>query len=206
MALGAGAQPNMKGKKIGLYLSSTGLSYTNDYSMDLALFLKTGDEDRSQVPVQQLKPEFLVRFGELFVQNLQRVAGADTAIFLNADMARATAFKQRYSTETGQLAPAANADIEYILVVKKLSLSRRMANSTYIRSNVMKTERVPVYVISATVQLFSEKGKTPPQTISLNYDSYNAPKQPIVFDFNNENSPLGKALGDACSRWWRELK
>lgn len=204
-AFSATAQPTFAGKRIGIYLSSSGFSYSNDYSLDIAQFLKLG-EDRSQVPAQQLKPELMIRFGEMLTANVKRISAADSVMFLNADVARATAFRQRYNTETGVLAPTTHRDFEYVFVIKQLACTRRMANSTYIRSNVMHTKRIPVHVVSATIQVFDERGSTPPQIIKVQYDSYTSPAQPPVFDFNNATSPLGKTFGEVCSRWWTQLK
>ncbi|RMG57320.1 MAG: hypothetical protein D6722_25150 [Bacteroidetes bacterium] len=193
---------SLAGKRLAVYLSSKHFSMTETFNMEVAQFL-TVDEDRSWMG--RMKEEFMIRMGWLFTEQLQALSGADTVIFLNADLPRGRAFIDTYDASTGRLrrsAPEALQDLDHILVLSPFSLGSRIHRSVYIRSNRMISERIPVEVIDMTLTWLSPMAPSQARETRVCYDRLKTPRPPSPFDLHAEHSGMGKVLSQAFSQWW----
>lgn len=197
----AAQQPNWTGKRIGLYVSSAGFTFSEDYYQDIAQFLFIG-ENRAQEA--NVKAELMIRFGETLARELQRVSAADTVYFINGDMARGKSFVQSYDARTGLLKPlgAEFKDTDAVLIVQGVDMKMRMVNSTYIRSNEMKNERKAVRVgrMETLYALVADVNAV--RRTSAKYDAYSSQKVANPFIFSAQPSELGTFLGQLCATWW----
>lgn len=187
---------------MGLYISSSGCSYSADYAQDLYQWLLTG-EDRSQQ--EQVKTEWIIRLGEQLSLAIQEASGADSVIFLNGDLGRGKAFMQAYDATTGQLRPGASLPqgLDRILVIQRLTLKKRMTNMAYVRSNQMVNERVPVMVAHLAMQQWLPGQAAPLQTATT-FDAYTSPRpsQLVIALSDPQPGNLSLFLSQAFTNWW----
>lgn len=195
--------PVWKGKKIGVYISSSGCSYTPDYAQDLFQWLSIG-EDRSQQ--EQVKTEWIIRLGEQLTPALRTLSGADSVIFLNGDLSRGKAFMQSYDAALGKLKPGASLPkgLDEVVVIQKLTLKKRMANVAYVSSNRMVNERVPVMVAQLTAQRWAA-GKPTPAVATLAFDARNSAKpSPLLVQFPKAEAGMALFFSQLFTLWWNQ--
>ena len=193
---------SLAGKRLAVYMSSKTFTLAEAFDMEVTQFL-TVDEDRSWVG--RMKEEFMIRIGWLFTEQLQALSGADTVIFLNADLPRGRAFLDTYDPETGRLrrsAPEALQDIDHILVLSPFTLGSRIHRSVYIRSNRMISERIPVEVVDLTFTWLVPRAPSQVRSSRVCYDRLETPRPAEPFDLHAGRSHLGKVLSQVFSQWW----
>ncbi len=196
------AQPSvLEGKKVGFFISSRNLTLDPTFNIKVTQFLKLG-EDRSWAGV--LKNEYIIRLGELFSQQLQDLSLADTVVFLNGSPQQGRAFISVYDTLNYLMRrpdPALNG-LDYILVIDEFELRSRIHNSTYIRSNRVLNERIPVEVfrIQFTLLKVGERGFQ--QQAKVCYDKIRTKVDSFAFDLYYKESAHGKVLSRALTSWW----
>jgi len=190
-----------QGKKLGIFISSRGLSYHPDFHLEVAQFLKL-EEDRSNEG--RMKSEFIIRLGELLVPQFQEVTGADTVIFLNADLTRGRDFVSAYDTMTSTLqAPSAELkELEDIWVIEPFKLDSRVHNSVFIRSNRMITERIPIKRTRMIISRVDPGREVDTRIQRVCYDDLQKEKPALQFDILMKESKMGKYLSFLFSQWW----
>jgi len=195
--------PSLKGKRVGVYVSSKGFSFDEALDMQVTQFLTIG-EDRSYVG--RLKPELMIRLGWLLTEQIQQLAQTDTVHFLNADPPRGFAFREIYDVENNRVQktlPESLNDLDYVLVINEFELAYRFHRSSYVRSNRMITERITVKTTSLSLTTFALGKAQQGSTIQVCYDAQKNSKPPKHFDFYHEKSPMGRYLGFVYSQWWQ---
>ncbi|MEM6343583.1 MAG: hypothetical protein AAF927_06865 [Bacteroidota bacterium] len=195
--------PSLRGKSIGVYVSSKGFNYDEALDMQITQFLTIG-EDRSYVG--RLKPELMIRLGWMLSEQLQDLGQADTVHFLNADPPRGFAFREIYDVANNRVKkeiPEALQDIDYVFVINEFDLAYRFHRSSYVRSNRMITERITVKTTSLALTAFSLGQGIQGSTIQVCFDDQKNKKPSRHFDFFHEKSPMGRYLGFVFSQWWQ---
>ena len=194
----------LRGKKIGVYVSSRAFEMNEDFYLQAAQFLKL-KEDRSYTG--ELDTELLIRIGEIFCKQLQSLAEADTVFFLNADVEKGYAFQEAFDSEQNKLTGKVTIkDTDMLVVMSRMKLSTRSHRSVFIRSNRMFTERVKVKKADVSMSLFDPALPELSLVAQLCFDEYNSPKRPAHFDFYGAESPFGKFMGRVFSQWWWQLE
>lgn len=194
----------LRGKKIGVYVSSKAFEMSEDFYLQAAQFLKL-KEDRSYTG--ELNTELLIRTGEIFCQQLQGLAGADTVFFLNADVEKGYAFQEAFDSEQNKLTGAVSIEgTDMLVVMSRMQLSTRSHRSVFIRSNRMFTERIKVKKADMAIGLFDPALPELSLIAQLCFDEYDSPKRPPHFDFYGAESPFGKFLSRVFSQWWWQLE
>ena len=200
------AQANLlNGKRIGIYFSSSRFQLPETYYMSVSQFL-TIEEDRSYAG--ELKPELLIRLGNLLSGQLKETAEADTVIFLNADLVKGRALRAIYDPETNRLKTSTEilSDLDYILVFNQLELTSRIHKSVYIRENRMVTDRITVNMADLRVTVFNPTVSDLALEIHTCYDSQRSPKQTSYFDFYRQQSSFGRFISTLFSVWWEQMR
>ncbi len=194
----------LSGKKIGLYISGKSFSFTEEYYLTISQFLKI-DEDRSQVGLT--KSEFMIRIGEMLTHQLDSLSGADTVIFLNADLQRGSTFMNLYDPEQNDLRPGATSSLglDMVLVVSQFILYQRIHKSVFINSNRMVTDRIPVDMVKMQLTLTDLSGTKLRLPVETCYDGILSGKPAPYFDFLKDMSGLGKFLSESFSCWWDQM-
>jgi|GEM_PF-3489227 len=194
-----------KGKKVGVYISSKQFLFDPTYYMDIAQFLKV-EIDRSQG--ENVKKELLVRMGELFSQELQRVSQADTCYFINGDPDKGRTFIKAFNAEYNSLTPlgASFADTDYVLILNEFSLENRFSNSLYIYSNKMFNKKVRVRVGELLITTFDVKGNFPIFQKESCLDEHQKEKPELSMDFLQKDSALGNFLSLLFSQFWMQVQ
>ncbi|RMG26196.1 MAG: hypothetical protein D6730_09580 [Bacteroidetes bacterium] len=191
--------------RIGIYFSSREFSFNEDYYLYITQFLKI-KEDRSYSG--DMKPELLIRLGEMLTAQLQEVTGADTVFFVNADLKRGQRFMQVYQQDEGRLITGTDNldDMDYILVLDHLRLTTRSTRAVYIRSNQMIPEKVIVKKANMHFSVFDTRQAQPIWGVEVCFDERATPKVPYAFDFHNEQSNFGRFMARLFSQWWHQMQ
>jgi len=193
----------MEGKRIGLYISSSGFELADGYFIPTAQFLSVED-DRSSIG--ELKAELMIRLGELLSEQLSMLSNADTVYFLNADVYKGRYFQQFYSTATNRLTDSLRLEnTDLLVVINSLVLNIRKHRSVYIRSNQMVTERIPIKVADMSISLLDPYVPDLAIEAKTCYDEQKDKKVSYEFDFYRENSKLGTFFSQLFSQWWYQL-
>lgn len=186
--------------RLGLYLSSKGFEYSESLYLEISQFL-TLDDDRSAAG--RMKSEFIIRLGWMLCEQIQRLSGADTVYFLNADLAMGRAWQGTYQPGQARLSGKPVLDsLDQVLVINPFHLSTRTQRSVYIRSNRMITDRIPVKKVSFQVLAFDPARQQLTTQVDICMDDLRSPKAPAHFDLFEQGSPLGKFLSKSFSQWW----
>lgn len=193
----------LSGEKIGVFISSKSCGYASPFFIEIAQFLKQ-KEDRSNIG--KMKSEFIIRFGSLFVEQLQLLTNADTVIFLNGDIERGRAFLAAYDSVTrGLIRPGAPLQsLDRVLVIDPLFIHSRKHRSVFIRSNRVITEYIPVKLAELTVVSLRMTQPRNPHITEVCYDDFDSPKPTLQFDFLKEDSKMGLYLSQTFSQWWAQ--
>lgn len=195
-------KPEFTGKKIGLYISSREFSYTDAYYPDIALFLKA-EEDRSAAP--RVKQELIIRLGETLSRQLEAASGADTVIFLNADLRRGQAMVTAWNPESRTAAAPELKEFDQILVIQELTLSTRIQNSAYIFGSRIRTERTPVKLATLSAILL-RPGTTPGTLFHTCLDEHSSPRTATPMDVFAKESALGLFFSRVFSQSWLQIQ
>ncbi len=194
----------LKGKRVGVYVSSKEFLMNEDYYLQAAQFLKL-EEDRSYSG--EMDSELLIRLGENFCAQLKDLSGADTVYFLNADIEKGQVFQQAFNLEENKLEnPVEISQTDLLLVMTRLHLQTRSHRSVFIRSNRMFTEKVKVKKADMTMTLLDPALPELALEAHSCLDEYQSPKRPQYFDFFQSQSPFGKFLSRLFSQWWWQLE
>ncbi|MFK7973226.1 MAG: hypothetical protein AB8F95_22850 [Bacteroidia bacterium] len=185
----------LRGKRVGLYISGKALSFDSKYYPLINQFLKV-EEDRSWEENQ--KAEFMIRFGQRWATEVQQIAGADTVIFLNGDMELGTAY-----IKNGPKALVGKGSLDVIISLDSLKLQTRRERVSFIRSNKLYTSHKTIRFaqLHTTSYLPGVAGQS--HTSCFDEASHKFP--PILMDMYAEISPLGKFLSGLFSGWWLEV-
>lgn len=182
-------------KKVGIYLSSKSVSFDSDYYIWINQFLSLGD-DRSWEDNQ--KAEFLIRLGQRWSAELQRITDADTVIFLNGDVELGKQYLREGAAEMLR-----SGAVDVVITLDSLSLATRVKRVNYIRSNkIYSSKRIirkarmhsSVYVAGAS-----------PRRLATCFDEASHDFPPALIDVYTEASILGKFCSGLFSRWWLEV-
>lgn len=186
---------DLQSKKVGLYLGSKSVSIESDYYIWINQFL-TLEEDRSWEDNQ--KVEFLIRLGQRWASELQRVADADTVIFLNGDVKLG---KQYLDGGAGEMLRSGKVDA--IIALDSLSLNTRTKRVNFIRSNKLLTSKLTIRTTRMHSVIY-QPGRTAIHTQTcFDEDLHLFP--PILIDMYTEQSVLGKFCSGLFSQWWLEV-
>lgn len=190
------------GKRVGVYISGKTVEFEGEYYMDMAQFLKQG-EDRSQG--ENLKTEFLIRLGETWVQELQSILNAESVFFVNADVKKGKAFLKAYNTEYNSLEalPQAFRNTDIVIVLRALSLQNRNEQSIIIRSNRMITDRIRSRTAEMEIIAFDPKTARPLFQTTTCLDEHRSPKKALLLHFYPKESTFGLFLSRLFSKWWQ---
>ena len=191
-------------KTIGVYISSKTFSYPDEFYLPISQFL-TLDDDRSWVG--QMKAEFMIRLGWMYIEQLQALAQADTVYFLNAELGMGKAFQQIYDVENNIIGKPGEelAELDMVLVINPFTIQSRMHKSVFIRSNRMITERVPIKTCQFTVTLYDLHNLSLTLPTSICIDNQKSPNPAWHFDFHLQKSSMGKFLSKCFSQWWAQM-
>jgi hypothetical protein len=196
-------KPAFTGKKIGLYISSREFSYTDAYYPDIALFLKA-EEDRSAAP--RVKQELIIRLGETLSRQLEATSGADTVVFLNADLRRGQAMVTAWKPESRTAAAPELKEFDQILVIQELTLSTRIQNSAYIFGSRIRTERTPVKLATLSAILLQPGASTPGTLFHTCLDEHSSPRTATPIDVFAKESALGLFFSRVFSQSWLQMQ
>jgi hypothetical protein len=203
LCLTAAGQTTLSGQKVGLYISSKGVTIDNAFNLHMAQFLKQ-EEDRSGTG--RIKTEFIIRVGTLLADQLQALTQADTVIFLNGDLQYGAAFQQAWDPEQARIAYADEGlqDLDMVVVLDTFEMDARIHNSVYIRSNKMITERIPVKVTRLRLNWAdpTQTRQLTPQYVCFDEISSPAPRPAV--QFGADNTAMGQYLNRLFSQWWAQ--
>lgn len=192
------------GKTIGLYISSQGFSFDETFTMKISQFLTIGE---NRADLGRTKPEFIIRLGWMFAEQLQKVSRADTVIFLNADLPRGRVMKESYDSERRFLTRTHSelGDLEEILVINPFEMNARIHKSVYIRSNRMITDRIPIPVMKAEFAFLDPLRPRLGEYVQVCFDDQKTEEPTSYFHFHKKESPIGSFLSKGFSQWWEQI-
>ena len=194
----------LRGKTVGVYFSSKAFSYPDEFYLAISQFL-TLDDDRSWIG--QMKAEFMIRLGWMYIEQLQEVAETDTVYFLNAELGMGRAFQRIYDAENATIGKPGEdlAELDLVLVINPFSIQSRIHKSVFIRSNRMITERIPVKTCQFNITLFDLHNPSLVLPTEICLDDQSGPKPEWHFDFYMQKSSMGKFLSKCFSQWWAQM-
>lgn len=192
-----------QGKKIGLYISSVDVNYTEYYYFPISQFLSVGE---NRLGAEKMKTEFLIRLGEMFTNQIEEISLADTVYFVNANIERGKSIRNAYDKDKKMLVKPSFFDMDFIMVIDQLNLSTYKARSVFIQSNRMYSEQIDYKIADLQITLFQEPTTVAKQTFQTCVDDKEPFNEEYYFDFHNKNSSMGKFLGKLFSLWWVQLK
>lgn len=185
---------SLASKKVGLYISSKAVSFTDAYHIGINQFLSIG-EDRSWNENQ--KTEFLIRLGNRLAAEIQAVSQADTVIFLNANPVLGRSFQQMGSAELFE-----TSVLDAVVSIDRLELEEREERLTYIRSNQLRVRKVYHKVAHLDMQTHLP---TQNRLDRVCWDQGKKTKEATGLDMFQKDSPLGEFLSSVFSTWWNAL-
>ena len=188
-------QVELRHKQVGVYLSSKAVSFSEEYHIWINQFLSL-ENDRSWEENQ--KTEFLIRLGQRWAQEVQRVSGADTVIFLNGDLELGKTFLAE-----GPQALVDQGRVEVVLSLDSLRLKVRRERVSFIRSNRLLVSKRTIRHANLHTSLY-QKGQEPQYNHTC-FDEFLHKFPPELLNFYTETSALGKFCTAVYSRWWLEL-
>jgi hypothetical protein len=192
------------GKTLAVYISGSQFSYSEDYYLPIAQFLKLG-EDRSWGESE--KAELLIRVGERLCDELQQSGKWDSVFFLNGEPRLAKAFLDNWEAGRqklgSQVLPETAAS--EILVIEGIELSVRASNSVFIRSNRIISEKKRFFIGEMHFSMYDvQSGTLGIRTRTCMEEKYNG-DVPLILDLFATESRLGNYLSRLFSRFWLQL-
>ncbi len=191
------------GKKLGLYISSTDIDYSDHYYLPISQFLTIGENRSAE---DKMKTEFLIRLGEMLSEQIAKVTNADTVYFINANVSMGKAIRNAYNKDTHTLISVdAFFDMDYMIMIDELKLTSFKKRSVFIRSNQMYSEPIDVKRAEMHTAFFQQSALTSMNNYQTCMDESIPYNEELYFNFFSNKSAMGNFLSKLFSSWWDQL-